>query len=118
MAAPYLTPDGITAQSIGVPIPLGIIIATTTKSNTDTAVPFNYTGDALTGKTLLLQADAACFVTFGTASTVTCTDATVATMGFYLAAREKVTVYTGTTYGWVACLSVSGTTNLKVWQLV
>lgn len=98
----------------GLPTYLGVIVATTTKNNHDTATPFNNTGDALKGKTLLLQPDAACFVYWGTANTATATT----TNGVRLGANERVTMaMSPTSATWIACVSVTGTTNLRVWEL-
>jgi hypothetical protein len=93
----------------GSPQFLGVVVATTTKNNADTAVPFTIP----TGAVLLLQPDTACYLKAATASTGTVTTAN----GVLLAANEKFTVMLATDEAWVACLAVSGTTNLKVWQL-
>lgn len=118
MSTVRLHGDQLFDASNGTPVFLGVIIATTTKNNHDTATPFNNTGDALKGKLLLLQPDTACWVKFGTANTVTASS--TATAGsIYLAARERVIVGMagGLGYGWIACVAVSGTTNLLVHEL-
>ncbi len=102
----------------GVPVFLGVVIATTTKNNHDTATPFNdaatgSTSPTLEGKCLLLQPDTACWVKFGAVNTVTAS-ATATAGSIYLAARERVIVNMPEGYGWVACVAVSGTTNLQV----
>jgi hypothetical protein len=91
----------------------GVIVATTTKNNHDTAVPFLNTGQALKGKVLAIYADAACYILAGTANTATVTS----TNGLPMAAGETKVVVMDSTSGWLACVSVSGTTNLKVWDL-
>ena len=98
----------------GTPVLLGTIVATTTKNNDDTATPFNNTGDALKGKTVVLQSDTACYVKAGTVDTVTVTAAT----GLLLEANEKYVLSLGSNYGWIAALAVSGTSNVKVFELV
>ena len=97
---------------IGTPTYLGVIVATTTKSNHDTVAAFNNTGEALKGKTLLLHASAACNFTCGTANTVT---SVAASDGVYLAANEKLVVTMHEDYGWIA---VVGAASVKVWELI
>lgn len=97
----------------GTPVFLGVIVATTTKNNHDTAVPFNNTGDALEGKQLLIQTDAACYILPGVLNTSTVTTAN----GVLLAAGERVTVGMRQGYKWLAALAVSGTANVRVWEL-
>lgn len=107
-----MNPVGFGARLNGVPVKLGVIVATTTKNNHDTAVPFNNTGNALKGKLLMFQPDAACYLMFGTANTITATTASVK-----IAADERVSVSMTEDHGWVACVSVTGTTNLQVWEM-
>jgi hypothetical protein len=95
----------------GTPVYLGTIAATTTKNNHDTTTAFNNTGAALGGKTLLIQADAACHMRPGTTNAVTVTTGN----GIYLAALERVVICMGETYGWLA---VVGAANVKVWELL
>lgn len=97
----------------GSPSYLGVIVATTTKNNHDTAAPFNNTGDALKGRVLLLQPDAACYVLAGILNTATVTT----TNGVKLQADERVILTMTASQGWLACVSVTGTTNLKVWEM-
>ena len=109
-------PNDLFTPLNGVPTALGVIVATTTKSNHDTAAPFNNTGDALKCKVLLLQPDTACWIAFGTTNAVTAS--TVATAGsIYLAARQLLPIVMTERHGWIACVAVSGTTNLQVWEL-
>lgn len=98
-------------QINGVPVFLGVIAASTTKNNHDTATPFNNTGSALAGKVLLLQADAACHILPGTANTITATTSN----GVKLGADERVIITMNSTYGWLACV---GSANLRVWELL
>lgn len=107
-------PNEISALSQGVPKFLGVIVATTTKNNTDTASAFNSTGEALKGKILLVQSDSACYVLPGTISTTTVTTAN----GVKLAADERVVITMGSSYGWLAGLAVTGTSNIRVWELI
>lgn len=113
MAIIYLGAADKTAAVNGMPVLLGTIVATTTKNNHDTAVPFNNTGDALKSKPVLLQSDAACYVAFGSTNAVTATTSNVK-----LAADEKVTFVMDPSYGWIACVAVSGTANLRVSELL
>ena len=100
----------------GVPAFLGVIVATTTKNNNDTAAPFNNTGEALKGKVILLSPDTACWINFGATSAVTAS--TTPTAGsIFVNARERISVIMSETVGWVACVAVTGTTNLQIWEL-
>ncbi len=99
------------------PVHLGTIVATTTKNNHDTAVVFNDTGDALKGKMLLLQSDAAFYVRAGTVNTITVTAGTSTPAGAKVEANEKYILNLGQEQGWIACLSVSGTATIQVFEL-
>lgn len=98
----------------GTPRLLGKIVATTTKNNHDTAVPFNNTGEALKGKALLFQSDAAFYLYEGDTNAATATPDN----GVLVAANERVIMCMGSSYGWVAAVAVSGTANVKVWELI
>lgn len=110
----------------GRPTFLGVIVATTSKNNHTTAAPFNNTGNALLGKVLMLQSDAAFYLDFGlTNAAAATTSATGSSM--LIQANERVTVTmddvdgtvkAGEFYGWLAAIAVSGTANVKVWELV
>lgn len=108
------SPSATTLKLNGTPVLLGTIVATTTKNNNDTATPFNNTGDALKGKTLLIQTDTACYILPGTANTATVTTSN----GVKLGADERVILGMADEYGWLAGLAVSGTSNIKVWELI
>lgn len=95
----------------GTPVFLGAIVATTTKNNHDTAVPFNDTGTGLGGKVLLVQASAACNILPGTSNTAAVTTAN----GIKLVADEKYKICMGESYGWLA---VVGAATLQVWELI
>lgn len=96
----------------GTPARLGVITATTTKTNNNTAVPFNNTGEALERKMLILQPDTACYVKFGSANTVT---ATAANYDVLLEANQQFQTWVKDGIGYIACLPViAGTTNLVV----
>ncbi len=101
----------------GNPTFLGVIIATTTKNNSDTATPFSATGNALQSKVLMVQPDAACYIYTGALNTQTVTG-TATGNGVLLAAGERCILTMAPDKGFLACVSVSGTTNLKVWELV
>jgi len=92
---------------------LGVIVATTTKNNHDTATPFSNTGDALKGKLLLVQSDVACYILGGIANTATVTS----TNGVRIEANERVPFRMRRDQGWLACLPTTGTANLRVWEL-
>lgn len=90
----------------GSPQFLGTITSTTTKNNSNTAVPFTIP----LGAYLLVAADAACNIRGGTVSTLTVTTAN----GIPVAAGEKFTLILATDEAYVACV---GSANLGVWQL-
>ena len=98
----------------GTPVFLGLIVATTTKNNTDTATPFNTAANGLAGKALLIQSDTECFILPSASSTGTVTTAN----GVKVGADEKVIIIMGPTYGWLAGLAVTGTSNIRVWELL
>lgn len=101
----------------GNPVHLGTIVATTTKNNHDTSTVFNDTGDALKGKMLLLQSDAAFYVRAGTVNTITVTAGTATTAGVKVEAGEKYILSLGRDQGWIACLSASGTATVQVFEM-
>jgi hypothetical protein len=111
MAAARPTPFEEIRKLNGTPRFLGVIVATTTKNNADTAVPFNATGDQLRGKMLMMQADAACHVYFGPLSTQTATTAN----GVKLAADQIHYVMMTEDIGFVACV---GAASLRIWELL
>jgi hypothetical protein len=116
-AEPEVHPDYTVGRSIGTPVALGVIVATTSKNNTDTATPFNATaGEGMEGKVLLFQSDTACFCKFGADSTVAATTSTTGS-SFELAAKERVVVAVAQNLGFLACIASSGTSNVKVWEL-
>ncbi len=96
----------------GSPTFLGVIVATTTKNNHDTVAAFNNTGDALKGKIVMIQSDAACYVLAGSLNTSTVTTAN----GVKLAPDERVIITMSRDQGWLAGLAVSGTANIRVWS--
>ena len=97
----------------GSPAFLGVIVATTTKNNHDTAAPFYNTDPTLAGKILLIQPDAAGYILPGTANTSTVTTSN----GVYLGPYERVILTMKSTQGYLAAVSASGTMNVKVWEL-
>lgn len=109
-----LLPLETLATGIGTPVFLGVIVATTTKNNNDTSVPFTNAVEAMKGKTLLIQSDAACYILPGILNTATVTTAN----GVYLAPNDRVCINMGSSYGWLAALAASGTANVRVWELV
>ncbi len=115
MASP-LNVDAIAAASIGAFTFLGVIVATTTKNNSDTAAAFNASGDALTHKVLLVQTDTECYIRLGADATITAV-ASATSASFRLAAGASATIHMGAAYGYIACIAASGTSNLKVWGM-
>ena len=108
---------GVLAQYLdGEPVFLGVIVASTTKNNSDTATPFSNTGNALAGKVLMIQSDAACYVYPSSTSTGTVTG-TATGNGVYLAANDARIITMRDAPRWLACVAVTGTANLKVWEL-
>jgi len=118
--------ESIVKQS-GSPRFLGLITGTTAKSNTTTTTPFNASGLHLLGKILLLQADSDCYILAtagaGNESSVSSTN------GVRIFANERVElcmddpdnyeVANATEALWdLTMVPVSGTTNLKVWELL
>lgn len=97
---------------VGSPSRLGVIIATTTsKNNHDTATPFNNTGDALTGKLLVLQPDVACRIKTGS------TNATAAAAtDLLLEANEKFPLSMPSGHGFLAARAEAGTVNMQVYE--
>jgi len=106
-------PDSNTRLN-GTPLLLGTITATTAKDNADTAVVFNDASPGLAGKLIMLQTDSACYVKCSTAAASAATSAN----GILLAAYERVVIWLGESYGWVSVLPVSGTSVVKVWELI
>jgi hypothetical protein len=91
---------------------LGKITATTTKNNTDTAVPFGIPS----GARLSVQCDATAYVTVCTSS-ASCT--ATADNGIQVAADQLFTTSTPSSSGgagYVAVLSASGTANCRVFE--
>lgn len=104
--------NGFNRTAFGSPRLLGTIVATTTKNNVDTASAFNATGDGLAGMWLLVQPDAACYV-----RAVTTTTGTVSSSnGVKLEADEKYEILMRSDDIALAVVSVSGTTNAKVFR--
>lgn len=100
----------------GTPVWKGVIIATTTKNNHDTATPFLNTGDAMEGGVYLLEASAACNVNCaGTTNAVTASvTRTSSSYGFAMAADERVIITMAEGYKWIA---VVGAASVVVWEL-
>jgi hypothetical protein len=111
MAVPFLGPNEVMAQSMGTPVYLGVIAATTTKNNADTAVPFLNTGDGLAGLTLLIHASAACYILPDTSLAATVTTAN----GVPVAADERVIIQMTPAH---KSLAAVGTANVSVWKLI
>lgn len=113
MPAPLIDPQ--LSQAVrGEPVLLGtIVVNANAKSNSDTAAPFNATGDALCGKTLLIQPDAACFIkqlatAGGTAAS--------AANGLKLAADEKYVMCMRRDKGFLSVFGAAAA-NVKVFEL-
>ena len=113
MAFPRLHGPALDEAVYGAPVLLGKIVATTTKNNHDTATPFNDTGDALGGKLLVLQSDVACYIKVGKTNAITAT-----TADLKLAADQLFYLNLPADYGFIAAVAVSGTANVKVFELI
>jgi hypothetical protein len=101
------------ALLFGAPSRLGVIVATTTaKNNNDTGTPFNNTGDALAGKVVMVQPDAACTLAVGSSSV-----AAVST-DERLEANEKRIINMPLSSGYVSLRAVTGTVNGQVYELI
>lgn len=97
----------------GPQVTLGLITATTSKNNGTTAVPFPTSPVTLGGKYLTLQSDTAFYLAYGVDNTVTATSAdTLIDAGVIW----PVSMDGG--YLYIAVLPVSGTSNVKVKELV
>ena len=98
---------------------LGVLIATTSVNNHTTLTPFNNTGNGLGGKVLMIQTDASCYINVGSANTVaavaSATSASLFIPASYIGIPLLLTMKSGD--GFLACISVAGTTNLKVWEM-
>jgi hypothetical protein len=112
MGTVRLNGAALDAALFGAPTRLGVIVATTTKNNHDTASAFNNTGDALAGKLLVIQPDTACYIAVGSLNTQT-----AVTTSLKLEANERFVLNMGANHKFLACLAVSGTTNLQVYEL-
>jgi hypothetical protein len=106
------TSGAILLKLNGSPGYLGTIVATASVNNHTTAAPFNNTSTALAGKYLVLQSDTSCYIAAGNSNAV----AVTAANGIQLEAGEKFTMYLATN-GWVAVLPVTGTSNVKIFEL-
>jgi hypothetical protein len=106
----------LTVKAMGTPVLKGTITSTTTKNNTDTAVPFlNSAAADMSGKLYALQPDAACYFLPVTSSAGTVTSAT----GVYMSANDIKTIAFHQDYPYLAVLSADGSTcNMKVWELI
>lgn len=118
MPAP-LTDSGLSQALYGDPVLLGTIVsAGSSTTNGSTAVPFNNTGDnadggGLRGKTLLIQSDVAIYVKQVTTSASTVTSANGVKISadqlFYISMRREK--------GFLAIIPVSGSANVKVFEM-
>jgi hypothetical protein len=88
---------------------LGTITATTTKNNSDTAVPFTITE----GTCLMIQSDVATYILAGTATTQTVTSAN----GLRIEANEKYVMWLTAKQLYLACLGVAATATVKIWSM-
>lgn len=97
----------------GTPVLLGTITAdaTTAKTNSNTAVPFQATG--MGGKILMLQGDVAFYVL----PTASATGLAAAATSLLIAANERFIIALHGDYTYLSVLSQSGTANVKVFQL-
>lgn len=121
LASAYRSRDilSLSLKLNGAPTYLGVIDYTgTSTTNHQASTPFNNTGDALCGKTLLLQASTAMHFRPVTTNTGTVTTANGVKLG--VDERAIVTMMpsdTGTTECWIAAIRSSASGNLSVWEL-
>jgi hypothetical protein len=115
---PYSNSE-VAAVINGTPSFLGVIVATTSKTNDSTASAFNNSGTCLGDKVLMLQSDVNCYIQFGSDNTVAAV-ATATGASVQLTAGERVVLRAHPTIGkFLACIPASGgTANLKVWELL
>ena len=111
MPAPIRDPH-LNQALYGDAVLLGTIVATTTKDNGDTSVPFNNTGEQLKGKLLLIQSDVAVYIKQNSTASAGVTAAN----GVKVLADEKFFVNMRSNKGYLSVLPVSGTANVKVFE--
>lgn len=95
----------------GEPNRIGVIIATTTKNNTDTATPFTITA----GSTLKVICDAAAFATVGATASSSYTNAA---FGHPMSAGVAWYVIMGSASTTLSIVASSGTANCAVFQML
>jgi hypothetical protein len=105
-----VNPFHLALKLSGTPVFLGVIEASTTKTNHTTTTAFSNTGDALKGKVLLVQAMAECHVLPVTVNNGAVTTST----GVKMASAETRVIAMTEQHGWLA---VIGTANVRVWEL-
>jgi hypothetical protein len=99
----------------GTPVYLGTIDVTiTSKTNSQAATAFSTAEDALEGKVLLIQCDAATFIGPAKTSSGTVTTAN----GVKLTTDERVIITMAQGYHYLAAIVSAGTANCKFWELV
>jgi hypothetical protein len=105
----------LSAALYGDPVHLGTIAATTSATNGTTAAPFHAADgtERLTGKLLVLQPDVACYVR----QVATAAETVTAANGFLLSGGGTVYMSMRSSKGFLAVLPVSGTVNLKVFEM-
>lgn len=114
MPSPLIDPF-LTQALYGDPVLIGTITATATLDNSNTAVPFANTGELLKGKTLYLQGDAAFYFKQNTTAAAGVTTAGLqiglsgSTANWYVSMRSFK--------GYLSILPVSGTVNVKVFEM-
>lgn len=108
----------------GCPRLLGTITSTgASVTNSNTAVPFSAAVPALGNRVILIQPDASCYIL----PVLTATGAVTSSTGILLQANERVSICmddidthqnAGELNQWLAVISVTGTVNVKVWDML
>jgi len=89
------------------------VVITETGSSTTVTGGASFGEDTLHARSLVIQADGACYLKFGTDSTVTAL-ATMAGSDIYLDAYQALEVLMPEGYKYIAAISASGTVNVRV----
>lgn len=104
----------------GYPVYLGTVDATTTsKTNHEATTAFNNTGEALTGKVLLIYNAGSVDIRVHpvATNTGTTTNTRGARFGVPIGPNERVIITMGRLYPWLAVIATSSTANVDVWEL-
>lgn len=104
----------LNAALYGDPVYIGTIVATAAPAdNANTSSPFCDSGERLRGKMLLLQPDVACYVR----QNAVVNGGVTSTNGVKLAADQLFLTNMRGSKGYLAAVAVSGTVNLRVFEM-